>query len=127
MYGTEQMAEEEFDPCANGSHCCCECEICCDCGKEKPMAKQLEMTDCYHKAEPDEPKFTLLGRDRAAPVLVRLWAAIREGNYEAAMNLLADIADTVDHYTTNPTAESQVSEACAIAGEMEQWRGKNRN
>lgn len=34
--------------------------------------------DCYAKAEPDEPVFVLLGRDRAAPALVWLWAVMRE-------------------------------------------------
>ncbi|MGL6097872.1 MAG: hypothetical protein ACRC7O_18980 [Fimbriiglobus sp.] len=33
---------------------------------------------CRAKAKPDEPVFTLLGRDRHAPALVWLWAAIRE-------------------------------------------------
>lgn len=34
--------------------------------------------DCYAKAEPDEPIFILLGRDRHAPTLVWLWAVLRE-------------------------------------------------
>lgn len=34
--------------------------------------------DCYEKAAPDEPIFTLLGRDRSAPTLVMEWARIRE-------------------------------------------------
>ena len=34
--------------------------------------------DCYKAAAPDEPMFTLLGRDANAGVLVRLWADIRE-------------------------------------------------
>jgi hypothetical protein len=33
--------------------------------------------DCYANAEPDEPMFVLLGRDRHAPLLVRLWAELR--------------------------------------------------
>jgi hypothetical protein len=33
--------------------------------------------DCYDKAEPDEPMFVLLGRDKYAPVLVWLWAAMK--------------------------------------------------
>lgn len=33
--------------------------------------------DCYLKREADEPHFTLLGRDPAAPVLVALWAVLR--------------------------------------------------
>lgn len=33
--------------------------------------------DCYANAEPDEPMFVLLGRDKHAPCLVWLWAALR--------------------------------------------------
>jgi hypothetical protein len=33
--------------------------------------------DCYANAKPDEPMFILLGRDRHAAGLVRLWALIR--------------------------------------------------
>ena len=33
--------------------------------------------DCYAKAEPDEPIFVLLGRDPAAWIVVRIWAALR--------------------------------------------------
>lgn len=40
--------------------------------------------DCYHSAEPDEPMFVLLGRDPLAPVLVRLWAALRSGDLKSA-------------------------------------------
>jgi hypothetical protein len=38
--------------------------------------------DCYHKAEPDEPMFILLGRDKHAPQLVELWAGQRAGEGE---------------------------------------------
>lgn len=34
--------------------------------------------DCYAAAEPDEPMFVLLGRDKHAPALVWLWAILRE-------------------------------------------------
>src|SRR5882757_2651390 len=34
--------------------------------------------DCYRRAEDDEPLFTLLARDPLAPILVSLWAALRE-------------------------------------------------
>lgn len=38
--------------------------------------------DCYVNAEPDEPMFVLLGRDRHAPLLVWLWARMREFEHE---------------------------------------------
>jgi len=34
--------------------------------------------DCYHAADPDEPMFILLARDWTAPILVKLWADLRE-------------------------------------------------
>lgn len=34
--------------------------------------------DCHDKAEPDEPRFILLGRDKHAPTLLWLWASMRE-------------------------------------------------
>ena len=33
--------------------------------------------DCYANAEPNEPMFVLLGRDKHAPILVELWAKMR--------------------------------------------------
>ncbi len=38
--------------------------------------------DCYANAAPDEPMFVLLGRDKHAPTLVRLWAILRAGEGE---------------------------------------------
>lgn len=34
--------------------------------------------DCYGAALPDEPLFVLLGRDPLAPLVVRMWADLRE-------------------------------------------------
>lgn len=34
--------------------------------------------DCYDAAGPDEPMFILLARDPLAPILVDLWATLRE-------------------------------------------------
>lgn len=34
--------------------------------------------DCYANAEPDEPMFVLLGRDRGAPAVVEMWCAMAE-------------------------------------------------
>lgn len=38
--------------------------------------------DCYANAEPDEPMFVLLGRDKDAPDLVQEWASRREREHE---------------------------------------------
>jgi|SRR5579859_2206844 hypothetical protein len=56
--------------------------------------------DCYAKAKPDEPMFVLLGRDPMAPVLVRLWAKLRER--------LGEGSDTV-------------AEARGLALDMDRW------
>ena len=40
--------------------------------------------DCYANAEPDEPMFVLLGRDRHAPTLVWLWSVLRDLDQEDA-------------------------------------------
>lgn len=43
--------------------------------------------DCYANAEPDEPMFVLLGRDKHAPLLVGLWAELREMDGEDSAKL----------------------------------------
>ena len=60
--------------------------------------------DCYENAKPDEPMFVLLARDPMAPILVRLWADLRE------------------HSAGNP---SKVFEARDCANAMEQWRQRS--
>jgi hypothetical protein len=57
--------------------------------------------DCYENAEPDEPMFVLLARDPLAPILVKLWADLRE------------------HAAGNP---SKVAEARTCAADMAKWR-----
>jgi hypothetical protein len=61
--------------------------------------------DCYVNAEPDEPMFILLGRDRHAPLLVLLWALLRQEDGED---------------------RSRVEEARACAKAMDEWRKANR-
>ena len=38
--------------------------------------------DCYANAHPDEPMFVLLGRDKHAAALVRMWAIMRHADGE---------------------------------------------
>lgn len=47
--------------------------------------------DCYANAEPDEPMFVLLGRDRLAAHLVSIWSKIRMGDVEAASAVFMDM------------------------------------
>ena len=44
--------------------------------------------DCYANAKPDEPMFILLARDKHAPALVLLWAAMRELDQESPEKVL---------------------------------------
>ena len=56
--------------------------------------------DCYANADPNEPMFILLGRDKHAPTLVWLWASLRELDGEDA---------------------AKVTEARTCAANMMQW------
>lgn len=62
--------------------------------------------DCYTAAEPDEPMFILLGRDRHAAALVNLWAAMRMGE--------------------EGPESAKALEALMLANEMLAWRLRNR-
>lgn len=87
--------------------------------------EQLEL-DCYHKAEPDEPKFTLLARDPLAPFLVALWAALRKGDTASAVSIHADmVVDPAHKYRVNPEMRSspeKLASACDISRNMVEWR-----
>jgi hypothetical protein len=63
--------------------------------------------DCLAKAEPDEPYFVLLGRDRASPVSIRIWSHL----------WLEAISLGIRPESDRP----QVIEALGIAYEMEKW------
>lgn len=54
--------------------------------------------DCYHNAGPDEPMFILLGRDRHAAVLTRVWALLRarDGEDEDKVNEALECATKMD-------------------------------
>jgi hypothetical protein len=67
--------------------------------------------DCYSRALPDEPLFTLLARDPMAPDLVRRWAEDRMARINAGQLAFADTAG--------------VAEAAVLAHSMEVWRTAN--
>lgn len=56
--------------------------------------------DCYANAEPDEPMFILLGRDKDAPALVRAWAKQRgrDGEDVDKVNEALDCAVAMEQY-----------------------------
>lgn len=72
--------------------------------EEIPMYRKKALSDpnsCFNRARPDERLFVLLGRDKAAPAAIRAWASerIRIGK--------------------NTAEDAQITEALAIADEME--------
>lgn len=74
--------------------------------------KQLSLFDCYDRALPDEPTFTLLARDKSAPHMIRQWAYERERQI-----------------TTGEAPESdreKVEEARNVATGMQVWRLANQ-
>lgn len=95
--------------------------------------------DCYAAAHPDEPMFTLLGRDHSAALLIRLWAAMRSlppdklvvvalgvRNMTAAVNACFDpavhSADPVAFALERHGAElEKVAEALRVAAACERW------
>ena len=56
--------------------------------------------DCYANAAPDEPMFVLLGRDKHAPTLVRLWALLRQYDGETDDKIAEALAcaDAMDQH-----------------------------
>lgn len=67
--------------------------------------------DCYANALPDEPMFVLLARDPYAPLLVSLWADLREKEI---------------HDGTRPQSDfKMIDEAGECAESMKQWRRDN--
>lgn len=78
--------------------------------------------DCHAKAEPDEPRFTLLARDPLAPHLVRLWAAARRGDLYGGLTLLSDLFMAQGFPLVD---EAKESEADTCADEMGDWRDEH--
>lgn len=75
--------------------------------KENPGAY-----DCHAKAAPDEPTFTLLARDIAAPATIEHWAMLR----------MIDIA----HGRKPESDMAKVRGALECADAMRAWYSRNR-
>lgn len=56
--------------------------------------------NCLSRAEPDEPLFHILGRDRMGPSLVDIWALARraEGEDAAVVNDAFDVASSMRNW-----------------------------
>jgi len=77
--------------------------------------------DCYAKADPDEPIFTLRGKDVSAPYLVRMWAAVREGNFALATSIVTQMES--DPRITALIGQCEKFDECKIVAEdMQEWR-----
>ncbi len=65
--------------------------------------------DCYANAEPDEPMFVLLGRDKHAPLLVRLWTMLRDQEGESIEKLTEALtcADAMQLWRTKESKDSK--------------------
>lgn len=67
--------------------------------------------DCHARAMPDEPLFTFLARDRAAPAVIRTWIALRRQGIEE------------QHFPDFDLP--MLAEAESVAAAMEAWRVEN--
>lgn len=83
--------------------------------------------DCYANAQPDEPLFVLLARDKHAPTLVWLWATLREldgedqAKVQEARNCVAKMLDWQAEHNRTSIGIGQA----ALAGVFELIRAAN--
>jgi hypothetical protein len=78
--------------------------------------------DCYANAGPDEPLFTLLGRDPMGPHLVELWRLLRAREYEKAKIQLDRAIWTMQNVKKNTiplTAEKSAEAAACVRAMLE--------
>lgn len=93
-------------------NCVCDDEKCYY-KQEMKMGTKLQpgKYDCYKNALPDEPMFTLLGRDPQAPAVIRQWVYQRR--------TLITMGDKP------PSDNEMLDEAMSCAADMERWRHEN--
>jgi hypothetical protein len=73
--------------------------------------------DCYAAAADDEQMFVLLGRDKHAPTLVRLWALLRayDGEDEAKISEAIACADAMERHAAALGKRQWLSSTMQIA------------
>lgn len=83
--------------------------------------------DCYANAEPDEPMFVLLARDKHAPTLVWLWATLREldGEDPAKVREARECADAMILWAAEHDRRAVGLGQAAMAGVLELIRTIN--
>lgn len=76
-----------------------------------------EPQDCYSKALPGEPRFTLIGRDPHAPAVIRHWANLREyeGEIDPKIDGARKIASDMEAYRAELVKADEAAEAQRIA------------
>lgn len=77
--------------------------------------------DCYAKADPDEPLFTLRAKDPRAPYLVELWAQIENGDIYDAIKTFSAMVQEQLYGPTDDLPEktlAKCAEANKCADEM---------
>lgn len=69
----------------------------------------------YEKAEPDEPVFTLIGRDPCASIVITFWRKLRieMGKEDEKTDEAADVAQAMQDYAIAMGKESEVEAAVA--------------
>lgn len=84
--------------------------------------------DCYMRALPNEPVFTLLARDKQAPALIRKWATDREVSgmpetyWDPHAPKLYDEAGSGRHIQPPHPDTDIIAHARYLAARMEVWR-----
>jgi hypothetical protein len=83
--------------------------------------------DCLGAALPDEEYFMLLARDPLMPGLTMIWASLRVGDFQAALDNFTAMADPalVRHYMAHPD-QAKSEEAVEVAQRGQAWRERNR-
>lgn len=76
--------------------------------------------DCYANAADDEPLFVLRSTDVLAPLLVAIWASLRENNEDAADMFLTD-AKNIAH-RRGKRIDKKSAEAFKCADAMRAYR-----
>ncbi len=95
------------------------------------MGSKLEpgRFDCYANAEPDEPMFVLLARDKHAPALVWLWAVLREldGEKPEVVNEARDCVAAMMLWAHEHGRKSVGVAQSVMAGVLEMIRAVNHS
>ena len=81
--------------------------------------------DCYARAHPDEPIFTLRGKDVSAPYFVRMWAAVRQGDFNGAVRIVHQMS--ADPRLCALVGQCEKFDECdEVAAAMQEWRWQMR-